>query len=38
MHLVAITFVIAGLIVVIVGAEFIVRGGSRVGVLLGCRQ
>ena len=35
MHLVAITSFIAGLIVVIVGAELIVRGGSRVGALLG---
>lgn len=35
MHLVAITSFIAGLVVVIVGAELIVRGGSRVGALLG---
>ena len=35
MHLVAITSFIAGLIVVIVGAELIFRGGSRVGALLG---
>ena len=35
MHLVAITSFLAGLVVVIVGAELIVRGGSRVGALLG---
>ena len=35
MHLVAITSFLAGLVVVIAGAELIVRGGSRVGALLG---
>jgi cation:H+ antiporter len=35
MHWYAVTSFLAGLVVVIVGAEFIVRGGSRVAALLG---
>ena len=34
MHLVAITSILAGLVVGIAGAELIVRGGARVGALL----